>query len=369
MYRPLILIGNGCRNNPKLIEHLCSLNIPVCTTWMGADLVPEDSPVFVGRPGIFGQRCANICQQKADYLYCFGARLDGEQVAYDYERFAPHATKYIYDVDDSELSKYPPDWQTGWFKKGDPMTWYPSGPPKWLAWCKALYLRFTEELQGNESSKYVSPFALMRYLSDAGKPDDVFAIGSSGNAPTAFYQSFRVKAGQRIHNVCTTGAMGADIPMALGSALASGRRTICVTGDGGFNLNAQELETIRREHLPITFFVLNNNGYASIRTMQDVRFEGRHMGCDPKSGLTLPALEDLAGAYRLTYTQLWGADLKDFSKCFDFAPRIVEVMVDPEWKQLPRVMASTVDGQLRTDSMEDMSPRVADLRNIMDWDG
>src|SRR3989337_1984378 len=127
--------------------------------------------------------------------------------------------------------------------------------------------------------------------------------------------------------------MGADIPMAMGSALASGRRTICVTGDGGFAMNAQELETIRRLQLPIIFFVMNNNGYNSIRVGQLARF-GRVTGANPQSGLTLPPLENIAEAYRLPYMSLRGSDLGNFKRCFDCAPMIVEVFVDPEWQQL-----------------------------------
>src|SRR3990172_6274993 len=106
MNKPVILLGNGCRNSPDLVAHLCNLNIPVLTTWMAADLIPEDHPAFCGRPGIFGQRAANIILQKADEIRCFGARLDGEQVAYDYERFAPNAKrKYFADTDIAECAR------------------------------------------------------------------------------------------------------------------------------------------------------------------------------------------------------------------------------------------------------------------------
>jgi acetolactate synthase-1/2/3 large subunit len=163
--------------------------------------------------------------------------------------------------------------------------------------------------------------------------------------------------------------MGADIPMALGAAMATGRRVICVTGDGGFQLNTQELETIHRYHLPVIFFVMNNNGYNSIRVMQKARFDGRLMGCDPSSGLTLPRLEDIADAYRFSYMPLWGKDLDKFERCFGVTPMVVEVFVDPDWQQMPRVMASVVDGELRTDRMEDLTPKLSEneLREIMDF--
>jgi acetolactate synthase-1/2/3 large subunit len=342
---------------------------------MGADLIAEDNPAFCGRPGVLGQRAANIVQQKADEIRVFGARMDGEQVFYNYSRFAPNAKRKLFtDVDLMECARMK---EEGW--EVSPLNLSTSLQPPyedpyhldghWLAWCRALYCRFRGELEGADSGKYVDPFMLMRLIEEHSLPSDVFAIGSSGNAPTAFFQSFKVKAGQRIHNVCTIGAMGADIPMALGSAVASGRRTICVTGDGGFQLNAQELETIRRLNLPITFFVLNNNGYASIRNNQKLRF-GRVMGADPKSGLTLPPLENLADGYRLVYQRLEGKDLHRFGRCFDFAPKIVEVMCDPDWVQYPRAMAHMQDdGSFVNDDMADMTPKIDDLDELMGWDG
>ena len=379
MYRPVILMGNGCRSNPALVKHLCGLGVPVMTTWMGCDFVPEDSPVFVGRPGILGQRAANIIQQKATHLYCFGARLDGEQVAYNYDGFAPDAERIVaYDVDPCETRKLPNEYR--WWKNTINVNdyswkyWEPKEAidPCWLSWCKDLYARFRPELEGPATcGKHVDPFAFMRVLSDTLRSDDMIALGSSGAAPCSFFQTFKVKAGQRISNVSTIGAMGADIPMAIGAAIASGRRTICVTGDGGFMLNSQELETARRLALPITFFVFNNGGYGSIRSMQDNRFDGRRVGCDVKSGLTLPGLEDLAYAYRINYSRMTGADLDSLPGLLGGLPRIVEVMVDPAWAQYPRVMASMQGGEYKIDAMQDMTPKLDpdELKAIMEWDG
>jgi acetolactate synthase-1/2/3 large subunit len=332
---------------------------------MAADLIPEDSPVFCGRPGIFGQRAANIIQQKATHLYCFGARLDGEQVAYDYDRFAPKAQIIVYDIDRAELGKFPKRYSISCHDLND-WDWNFVGEidSDWLAWCKDLYARFRPELDGADAGKFVNPFTFLTLLHEHSKSDDVFAIGSSGNAPTTFFQSYKVKEGQRISNVCTIGAMGADIGMALGAAFATDRRVICVTGDGGFQMNTQELETIRRFHLPIIFFVMNNNGYNSIRVGQLARF-GRVTGANPATGLTLPKLEDIAGAYGFMYMKLDGQNLSEFDKCFVATPLIVEVMIDPEWEELPRVMASGVGKDLRTDDMEDMTPKIDDLAELM----
>jgi len=358
-YRPVVLLGQGIRSYPSLISKLQSLGVPCLYTWMAADMGVEDDPTFCGRPGIFGQRAANIIQQKATHLYCYGARLDGEQVAYDYDRFAPNAKIFIFDIDGFERDKFPSRYQR--------MTLYQTpeqSDPEWLIWCRALYTRFRPELNGKDLPKFVDPFRLMTLLHEYTNEDDVFALGSSGNAPTAFFQSYKVKQGQRVSNVSTIGAMGADVPMALGVALATHKRVICITGDGGFNMNAQELEVIRRLHLPIIFFVLNNNGYNSIRVAQQARF-GRVTGADPATGLTLPDIERIAEAYRFMYHPLKAGNLQYFSKCFTATPIIVEVFVDPEWQQFPRVMASTVNGELRTDDMQDMTLKIDDIAELM----
>lgn len=378
MDKPVLLLGNGIRNNPALIEHLYGLGVPVMTTWMSIDLIEETHNCFVGRPGIYGMRASNIILQKATALYCFGARLDEQQVNYDYAGFAPNATKHIYDVDYFELIKLPASWQ---MYRVDLATFRPEqipylrGDPAWLAWCKDLYRRFRPELDGAPAKDgYVDPFAFIHALSDASRPDDVLAISSSGGAPNVFLQAFRVKKGQRITNVCTIGAMGADIPMAIGACIASGgRRTICPTGDGGFQQNAQELEVIRRLQLPITFFVFNNNGYGSIRNMQNGRFDGYHVACDPESGFTIPPLSALAEAYGIDYHSLPELSYPDMMTSYlnRKGPVIVEVPIDPAWSQFPRCTNSLVNGAWVHTPMEDMLPRLPEdeLKVLMSWSG
>lgn len=367
MYKPVILIGNGCRRNPELVDYLCALNIPVLTTWMAIDMVAEDNPAFCGRPGVLGQRAANIIQQKADRLYCFGARLDGEQVAYDYERFAPRAEKIVYDIDIEELDKLPSTWKKNLADLEKHSVQIDSIDPIWLSWCKTLYVRFRPELEGKDGGEYTDTFAFMRCLSDAARETDLLAIGSSSGAVNAFLQAFKVKRGQRVTVCASIGAMGADIPMALGGCMSTRARTICVTGDGGFQLNAQELETIHRFNLPITFFVFSNGGYNSVRVMQDARYQGRHVGCNAESGFTIPEIRKLVNGYGVDYEVYRPERMASYLD--HQSPLVVEVTVDPYWQQLPRVIANTIKGELVTDDMQDMTPKIArdELAEIMSW--
>jgi acetolactate synthase-1/2/3 large subunit len=229
-----------------------------------------------------------------------------------------------------------------------------------------LYHRFRPELEGLEDIGYVDPFHFISLLSDYARPDDVLAVGSSGFAPQTFMQAFKVKEGQRVTNCSTIGAMGADIPMAIGACIASGKRTLCVTGDGGFMLNVNELEVVRRLKLPIQFFVYSNNGYGSIRAMQKARFNGNYVGCDPASGFTIPRLSDIADCYGLNYQYIQSLYYK-----VEFKGQIIELMIDPDYVQLPRVATSMVNGQFDQDDMQDMTPKIPadELKQIMEWDG
>jgi acetolactate synthase-1/2/3 large subunit len=376
MYKPVILIGNGLRHNPRMVDYLCSLNIPVLTTWMSADLVADDNPAFCGRPGLLGQRAANIIQQKADALVCFGARLDGDQVAHNLAGFSPNAEKVVFDIDKAELDKLPggADWGKYCGDLNDYTGKIKSLPDAaWLTWCKALYNSDFPNAWYESREEYVNPRCVADWLSNIGTPDDVFAIGSSGQAPCTFLQAFRVKKGQRITDLSTFGPMGADIPMAIGACLGSGgRRTICVTGDGGFMLNIQELEVVRRLNLPIKFLVYNNGGYNSIRQMQIKRFGGRLVGADETSGLTLPPLERVAHSYGMRYrfanngNQLQALDGIMNSR----EPAVIDLNMDPNFIQYPRVDSTMgADGVPVPDSMENMTPYLAEnvLRELMEW--
>ncbi len=364
MNKPVILLGNGARGNPALVEYLCGLGVPILTTWMAADLVPEDSPVFCGRPGIYGQRASNIIQQKATQLYCYGARLDEQQVAYRYDNFAPNATKYVWDIDKAELAKFPSNYMTR-----SEIDFYPNkdaASPSWLSWCKSLYARFRPELDGVDNPDYVDPFRFIAALSDYAQPDDIIVSGD-GKAGETFLQAFKVKQGQRLIQLSTNGAMGYDIPVAIGAAIASGRRVLCVTGDGSFMLNVQELEVVRRLKLPIQFFIYSNNGYGSIRAMQRARFDGRVVGADPESGLTLPNLLGIAWSYDLEWYYIRNMKSWEFMDTWKSA-HIVELKIDPDYIQVPRVATSFVDGKWIQDDMSDMTPKLPadELKAIMD---
>jgi len=201
-------------------------------------------------------------------------------------------------------------------------------------------------------------------LNEASKPDDIINPSASGMAANVILQTWKVKEGQRFITNFVLGEMGAGLPYSIGAALATGKRVIHIEGDGGFQLNIQELETIRRLNLPIIIFVINNNGYASIRQSQQKNF-GRLTGADDTSGLTLPNLEDIAHCYKYSFIRLdydpkwekyikWEKYLDDLIMNYFMSYQLIEVMVQPDQEYHHRVGSKLVDGKMTSGRLEDV---------------
>ena len=236
----------------KLIDRL---RIPTLLTWKSMDMLPEDHPHFAGRPGSVASRGANFTQQNADLIIVLGARLDMPQVAFSHENFARRARKVVVDIDPQELAKFamPIDVSVNADAKDfiaelmsllehdtlpDVRAWT-NQTKRWKDQYPVILPDYWNE------NKFVNTYVLVDVLSDVCKEDDVLAPGSSGACSDIFLQSFRMKRGQRVVNSPSLGAMGTGLPGTIGTCLASGRRrTICVNGDGGFQLNIQDLETV-----------------------------------------------------------------------------------------------------------------------------
>lgn len=196
-------------------------------------------------------------------------------------------------------------------------------------------------------------------LNDASLPTDIINPSASGMAANIILQTWKVKHGQRFVTNFVLGEMGAGLPYSIGATLATNRRVIHIEGDGGFQLNIQELETIRRLNLPIIIFVINNNGYHSIRLSQQANF-GRLTGADDTSGLTLPDLGEIANAYGIAYWDLEELENIDylinyyFNSDVDKPPCIIEVFANPDQQYRHRVKSRLVDGKMTTAPMNEV---------------
>jgi acetolactate synthase-1/2/3 large subunit len=201
----------------------------------------------------------------------------------------------------------------------------------------------------------------MEVLSECLGEGDLVVPGSSGQSSELTCQAFRMKPGQRLINSQGLGPMGFGVPAALGACVGSGaRRTLCIDGDGGFHMNVQELEVIRRLNLPVKFFVLDNEGYGSIRSSQRAYFQGHLVASDAGSGLTLPSTLRVAEAYGIRTARLEsheGIRDKVAALLARPGPLVCEVKLDPDQPTIPRVTSyEKPDGTMATHPMEDMFP-------------
>jgi acetolactate synthase-1/2/3 large subunit len=355
--RPLILVGNGVRlaDAEEDFRNLVALlQVPVATTWCASGIVSSDDPLLVGRPGALAARGANFALQNSDFLLAVGARLDFTITGFAPDKLAHAAHKVVVDIDPAEIGKLAPFIQTevcadaGAFLRE---MLCQAGSIKaqerreWKERCADWKTRYPVVLPEHRTlDGRVSVYHLAEVIGQESAPEDVLVSGSSGSGIEVFLLACPTHAGQRIYHTAGLAAMGYGLPAAIGACLAAGRRrTICVDGDGSFQFNIQELETVARLKLPIKFFVLNNNGYASIRTTQTRYFGLALVGCDETTGITMPDLLKVAAAYGLPGARISSpAGLREqVRELLDApGPAVCDVQVIPDEVRGPRLSSS-----------------------------
>lgn len=314
--RPLILAGNGVKladAQDTLVKFIETNNIPILLTWKAIDYLDYDHPLNFGSPGIMGCRTANFMVQNCDLLVIIGSRLEPSVTAFNHAGFGVNAKKVMVDIDVSEINKIahvdiPIQADAGFFLKelyARQAEITIQKRDEWLSYCHDLKKRYPVLLDEYSNNKddvnlYVFTNELFRQLAT----DDVIVPESSGAAGEVTYQAMRVKKGQLIKNAAGLGSMGFGLPYSIGACLANDkRRTVLINGDGAFQMNIQELETVARLKLPIKMFIFDNDGYGSIMNTQRNMFDGHYVGSEPGSGLTLPNVCALAQAYGIRHEQ------------------------------------------------------------------
>jgi len=372
--RPLLFAGNGIRlaRAEAEFEQLRKLlRVPTAATWCAADLVPSNDPLYVGRPGSVAARGANFALQNCDFLLAVGVRLDFAITGYAPQNLARGAYKVAVDIDNAELKKLDPHLQQPIHADakqflGDLLASKDSirlrDHSAWDARCadwKTRYPVVTEEHR--KAAGPVSVFHLAEVIGTEVKPEDRLVVGSSGSAIEIYLLAFPTLHSQRLFHTAGLGAMGFGLPMAIGVALANpGREVVAVDGDGGFMFNIQELETVRRLQLPIKFFVMNNDGYSSIRASQRGYFGKANLGCDRTNGLTVPDLVLVGEAFGLASTII--TDQKNLRaevrRVLDMnGPVVCDVRVLPDEMRAPRLQSyQKPDGSLVSKPLEDLYP-------------
>lgn len=370
--RPAMIVGSGVRNahcEAELLKFAERFQIPVLTSISGVDLIPSDHPLFFGRPGILGERPANLIMQNSDLFLVLGTRMGIRICGYAYETVAREATKVMVDIDPNELNKptFRPDVKiesdAGNFLGAvlsQPSTVNPQSRAEWLAYCSRVKAKYPVILPEHRNrtdyvSSYMLPEKVMQYA-----PDPVTLITSNGIAYTSTFQAIPIKKGMRMFSNEACASMGYGLPAAIGAHFACGGEVICMEGDGSIQMNIQELQTLVTHQIPMKLFVYNNAGYLSIKTTQRAFFGGKFMGSEAGSGVVLPSFEKLATAYGLSYFKLLNNQELDVTLPKIFAtpgPVLIEVMLDPFEVLGPKAASKKLpNGQMVSAPLEDMAP-------------
>lgn len=318
--RPVFIAGHGImlsHAEEKFREMLHKLNIPAVTTFCGIELLAEDDPLYAGRIGTVGQRAGNFILQNADLVISLGSRNNIRQTSYNWENYADKAVKVAVDIDEAELKKktFIPDLpicaDAGKFIDALSAAIDQLQLPdysEWLAWCRERRENLPPVTMEQENwQDKVNPYFFIRELTAVTEADTNIVAGN-GTACVALFQSGQVKIGQRIFWNSGCASMGYDIPASLGAAVASGRKTICLAGDGSFMMNMQELQTIIHHQLPVKIFLLDNDGYGSIKQTQKNFFGDELIGCDAPSGVSFPDFMLLAQAFGCKTFEITGQE-------------------------------------------------------------
>ncbi len=371
--RPVILAGPGIRlgkATTEFLELVDRLGIPVVTSFNAHDLIWYEHPAFIGRQGTIGDRAGNFAVQNSDFLLVLGCRLNIRQISYGWESFARNAYKVIVDIDPAELAKptISPDLpvcaDVADVIKGlisSQLSSTPATHQDWLNWCQERKAKYPVVLPEYwHKSTPVNPYCWAETLFNELTENEVVVSGDA-TACIVPFQAAKLKKGQRLYSNSGCASMGYDLPAAIGACIANNRqRTICLAGDGSIQMNIQELQTIVGYGLPIKIFVLNNQGYHSIRQTQTNYFPDSPIGCDPSSGVTFPSFEKLAFAYGIPFRRC--SDLSTLSAdvkrtVWEDGPQLCEIIIDQDQPFAPKLSSRQLpDGRMVSAALEDMFP-------------
>ncbi len=374
--RPVLYCGWGIRASDceeAFLELVDRLGIPATTGMTTVDCVPNDNYYYAGRPGATGDRAGNFAVQNSDLLLSIGSRLSYKQTGYNTDSRARAAYKIMVDIDPEELKRdylhidMPICADAGDFIRamleeiGNAKL---SGYEKWVEQCRTWVRKYPVvdstkyEIHDGRGSIYVFYKELSRRL-----PEGAVYVTTSGNSRVVCRQAAEIKTGQRVITNHSTSPMGYCLPASIGACLANEKKAVyLISGEGGFQMNIQELQTIVQNKLPVHIFVINNEGYHSIRMTQNNFFAGQtHVGIGEESGdLSFPDLHKIADAYGFQYFE--SRNLSDLGETLDAVLAypsycLCQIYVTKEQVTSPKAASWKLpNGGFASATLEDMSP-------------
>ena len=372
---PVVLAGYGVFLSDTItqLDAFCSANsIPLLSTKNLYGHLSSISSYHPGHVGTYGHRLANLMLQSADLLLVFGSRLAAPVTGYDLDLFAPNAEVIVIDIDPAELNnmvikanKFCASLDRFFpvlAMNAKDCTNFGDAWEKRIQDLKAIADDVDIDLH-SQNSKFINPYWFTKELIELS-PNNAIITYDQGAAYYCSTLSNNLKPGQLMFSNGGLTPMGYGLPAAIGSWYASdkSRPIICIHGDGGLQMNVQELQTVKHNCIPLKLFVYSNDGYLSIKNTQDAYFGGRYFGSDPSSGLSCPCFAAVANAYGIS-----SYHVNDPAQLIEILPDIlssnlpvlVELQTDPHQIIGPRVGSRVnTDGTMSSSALHDMTPLI-----------
>ena len=372
--RPCILVGNGVANSHTIeaFRKFADITgVPVIAACIAADAMYMDYENYYGLSGSIGPRTGNFIVQNADVILNVGCSLGFKMTGWAQEKFAPNAYMISVDIDSEEMKK--PGVRVDHFIQAELNQFFDVAnenihsinvDKSWIEYCQKLKKRFSvfEPAKGLPDDERVCSYKFWEEY-EKFEPEDSISVLGNNTANSAKLQIGIKKANQRIVANNNCGSMGADLPEAIGAAIASGKEVICVTGDGSIMMNLQELQTIRQNNLPVKVIVFSNDGYNAIRQTSKNFFNGVSIGCTADTGVSFPEFSDVAKTFGMRYMRCENngqldESLKEFFESKDTV--LLEILQRLDDPVSPKVMSRmNEDGTFSTPSLEDMAPFIS----------
>ncbi|MDC0897537.1 thiamine pyrophosphate-binding protein [Desulfobacterota bacterium] len=368
--RPILVVGNGLRL-AKVEKEFSNLvkdwKIPVVSSYLAIDIFPNTHKYHIGTLGTKGNRAANFAIQNSDLVIAFGCRMSVPLTGFEYRTFAREAKICIIDINKAEHKK--DTIRIDSLINQDLALLVPKLPKinfqsKWKDWLKKSIVwkdswPVCNEYQRDDSNG-INLYHFYEIFNKSNNVNSV-VVADAGSAGYASAQSIKVNKNQRYIMPGGQMEMGFTLPCSIGVAFADPKKTVfAITGDGSFQLNIQELQTLSHFKPNIKLIIWNNSGYLSIKSTQNRFFDGRKIGAGPESGLTFPETKDIAKAYKLPFKKVSKASnltgSLEWLKSFH-GPAILEVICPPEQEIIPTASSKTLeDGSMVSTPLEDMYP-------------
>lgn len=368
-HKPLILAGFGIRSAGAvelLNEFSEKYKIPVVTSRGGIDVCTTNSPLFVGRPGAYGDRASHFAIQNCDLLFILGSRLSVSTIGYYPNRFAYGATKIMVDIDEKELAKDDVPIQLkiccdlrAFLKKllAEERDAFFANRTEWLDFCANKKEKYPVVQEKYRTEDPINSYYFTELLAGLA-PKNASIIVDTGSVCNIVSQTWKIKEGQNYLISGGLSCMGFWVS-SIGAA-ADTRPVIALSGDGSVQMNIQEFATLQYNKLPVKLFVYNNNGYMLIRHNQHNYMNDRFLGVGPDSGLQTPDFCAVANAYGLKSVKIKSrAEIVDkINEVLEYeGPIVCEVMVQEFGIIAPRIASRVMpDGSLKAAEFDDLWP-------------